>query len=48
MLNYALIPKRPTAIGNIIAQMLGTDEFESLSKAHESIFGYFDIRKVNI
>ena len=39
-------PTEATAIGNIVAQMLSTKEFASISEARETVFNSFDVKKV--
>ena len=39
-------PTEATAIGNILAQMLATEVFASVSEARQSVFDSFDIKKV--
>ena len=39
-------PTEATAIGNILAQMLATKVFGSISEAREAVFNSFDVKKV--
>ncbi len=39
-------PTEATAIGNLMAQMLSTKEFASISEAREVVFNSFDVKKV--
>ena len=39
-------PTEATAIGNLMAQMLSTKEFASISEAREAVFNSFDVKKV--
>lgn len=41
-------PTEATAIGNLLAQMLGTGVFASIPEAREAVFASFDVKKVNI
>lgn len=40
-------PTEATAIGNLLAQMLGTGVFASIAEAREAVFASFDVKKVN-
>jgi len=39
-------PTEATAIGNLLAQMLGTGVFASLAEAREVVFNSFDVKKI--
>ena len=39
-------PTEATAIGNILAQMLATGVFASISEAREAVFNSFDVKKI--
>ncbi len=39
-------PTEATAIGNLLAQMLGTGLFGSISEAREAVFRSFDVKKI--
>ncbi len=41
-------PTEATAIGNLLAQMLGTGVFASIAEAREAVFASFDVQKINI
>ena len=41
-------PIEATAIGNLLAQMLGTGVFASIAEAREAVFRSFDVKKVNV
>ena len=41
-------PTEATAIGNLLAQMLGTGVFASIAEAREMVFASFDVKKINI
>lgn len=41
-------PTEATAIGNILAQMLATNVFSSISEARETVFNSFDVKKIEI
>ena len=41
-------PTEATAIGNLLAQMLGTGVFASIAEAREAVFASFDVKKINI
>lgn len=41
-------PTEATAIGNLLAQMLGTGVFASIAEAREAVFRSFDVKKVNV
>ena len=41
-------PTEATAIGNLIAQMLGTGAFSSLAEARAAVAGSFDVKKIDI
>ena len=40
-------PTEATAIGNLLAQMLGTGLFGSIAEAREAVFRSFDVKKIN-
>ncbi|MBR2353545.1 MAG: rhamnulokinase [Clostridia bacterium] len=40
-------PTEATAIGNLLAQMLGTGVFASIAEAREAVFASFDVKKIN-
>ena len=40
-------PTEATAIGNLLAQMLGTGVFSSIAEARETVFASFDVKKIN-
>ena len=44
-MNYG---KAWTAIGNLLAQMLGTGVFSSVAEAREAVFASFDVKKIEI
>ncbi|MBQ9086915.1 MAG: rhamnulokinase [Clostridia bacterium] len=39
-------PTEATAIGNLLAQMLGTGVFSSIAEAREAVFASFDVKKI--
>ena len=39
-------PTEATAIGNLLAQMLGTGVFKNLAEARETVFKSFDVKKI--
>ena len=39
-------PTEATAIGNLLAQMLGTGVFASIAEAREAVFNSFDVKKI--
>ena len=39
-------PTEATAIGNLLAQMLGTGVFKDLAEARETVFKSFDVKKI--
>ena len=39
-------PTEATAIGNLLAQMLGTGVFASIPEARETVFASFDVKKI--
>ncbi len=41
-------PTEATAIGNLLAQMLGTGVFSSVAEARETVFNSFDVKKTEI
>ena len=41
-------PTEATAIGNLLAQMLGTGVFASIAEAREAVFASFDVKKINV
>jgi len=41
-------PTEATAIGNLLAQMLGTGVFSSIAEAREAVFASFDVKKIEI
>lgn len=41
-------PTEATAIGNILAQMLGTHVFKNIAEARETVFASFDVKKIEI
>ncbi len=41
-------PIEATAIGNLLAQMIGTGVFASIAEAREAVFRSFDVKKVNV
>ena len=41
-------PTEATAIGNLLAQMIGTGVFSSIAEARETVFRSFDVKKINV
>ena len=41
-------PTEATAIGNLLAQMIGTGVFSSIAEAREAVFASFDVKKINV
>ncbi len=41
-------PTEATAIGNLLAQMLGSGEFASVAEAREAVFRSFDVKKIEV
>ena len=39
-------PTEATAIGNLLAQMIGTGVFSSIAEAREAVFASFDVKKI--
>ena len=39
-------PTEATAIGNLLAQMLGSGVFADISEAREAVFRSFDVKKI--
>ena len=41
-------PTEATAIGNILAQMLGVGVFKNIAEARETVFNSFDVKRTEI